>query len=90
MSYRRDRKASREAPTSADRAAARADEAVEAQKRMAEALEAQLAPPAAAWCLEHFQGDSYLLTNTGPASAYHVHLDPIGSELARAKADAKL
>jgi hypothetical protein len=35
---------------------------------MAEALEAQLPPPTAAWCLEHFQGDSYLLTNCGTAS----------------------
>jgi hypothetical protein len=90
LSCRRDRKASREATTSADRAAARADEAVEAQKRMAEALEAQLAPPAAAWCLEHFQGDSYLLTNTGTASAYHVHLDLGDISIVRGELDSAL
>ena len=75
LSYRRDRGASREAAASAERSAARADEAVAAQKRMAEALEAQLPPSSATWCLEHFQGDSYLLTNSGTASAYQVHLD---------------
>jgi hypothetical protein len=90
LSYRRDRKASREATTSADRAASRADEAVEAQKRMAEALEAQLAQPAAAWCLEHFQGDSYLLTNTGTASAYHVHLDLGDINIVRGELDSAL
>jgi ABC-type protease/lipase transport system fused ATPase/permease subunit len=90
LSYRRDRKASREAATSADRAAARADEAVEAQKRMAGALEAQSSPPAAAWCLEHFQGDSYLLTNSGSASAYQVHLDLGDIRIVRGELDSAL
>ncbi len=79
----------RDARDRADRAQATADQATDAAERyaaaaerMAQALEEQAARaaheaavPEAAWALEHFQGDSYLLTNTGTAPAYDVDVD---------------
>ncbi|MGY1804225.1 hypothetical protein ACI78T_13195 [Blastococcus sp. SYSU D00922] len=63
----------------ADALAARSADATE---RMAVALERREiqderhAPtPGAAWRLEHFQGDAYLLTNAGRATAYEVRVE---------------
>lgn len=63
-----------DARRSAARSAARADEAVAAQKRMAEALEAQ-AKPVVAWEIRAHRDYDYLLVNTGTAVASGVDLD---------------
>jgi hypothetical protein len=62
-----------------DDAAARS---ANASERMAEALERQAieteqraSSPGVAWKLEHFQNDSYLLSNAGRAPAYEVRVE---------------
>lgn len=76
LSYQRDRRSSRDSAASAERSAQRADEAVAAQKRMAEALEAQVPAAVVKWSLTFHQGSAYLLTNTGDLTATDVHIDP--------------
>lgn len=64
------------------RADALAERSAAATERMAKALEGRALEdehrsptPDAAWKLQHFQGDTYLLTNAGRATAYDVHVD---------------
>jgi hypothetical protein len=61
---------------------AHAKRSADAAERMASALERQSLErertsdtPGVAWRLEHFNGDTYMLTNVGRAPAYRVHVD---------------
>jgi hypothetical protein len=66
----------------ADAAVDHARRSADAAERMATALEDRAVErerlseaPGVVWRLEHFQGDSYVLTNAGRAPAYEVHVD---------------
>jgi hypothetical protein len=78
-----------EAVAQAREADARAEESTDAAKRSADAVERVAAAlerqsieaerraeaPGVVWRLEHFQGDAYLLTNAGRATAYDLRVD---------------
>src|SRR4051812_19772536 len=73
----------RDADALARRATEAADRSASAMERMAVAMEGRAinderhAPtPGAAWRLEHFQGDAFLLSNAGRGTAYDVRVEP--------------
>lgn len=75
---RRDRRADREdADRAAAESAARADRAEEIARRAVQAQEQMAAaqPVRQPWTLEHFEGDTYVLTCAASTAAYAVHLD---------------
>lgn len=73
---------------------AHAKRSADAAERMAAALERQYLErerasdtPGVAWRLEHFQGDTYMLTNVGRAPAYRVHVDTGDISIVRGEMD---